>query len=421
MSLGVPLAAHQHLAAADGVRRPSRCREDLPDYPSHWQIAAYFDAYVDHFGLRDKITFRTEVVKVEPGRRGGYDVTLRGRTRVRRPGRARDPHLRARGRRQRAPLGPALAGAVLPGRRDVPGRAAARALLPHARRARRQAGAGARASATPPATSRSSPRGSPRETYLAMRRGAHIVPKYMFGVPTDHLTDSPLARGPLRLQQLGDGRDAAARAGQGDRLRAARSPTTPCSHAHPTVSDDLLTRLGHGDITVKPNIDRFEGVKVFFTDGRAVEVDVVVYCTGYKVTLPVPRRAGGAGADDNHVDLYRRVVAPRPPGPLLHRADPAARRDHAAGRGAGGLGGRPGHRRGRAAVVRRDARARSGRTTSSCASATSPRSGTPSRSTSTPTSPSSPGSAGRRGPGPEANAPGRAAAVRRRLSPVGAR
>ena len=27
------------------------------------------------------------------------------------------------------------------------------------------------------------------ETYLAMRRGAHILPKYLFGVPTDHLTD----------------------------------------------------------------------------------------------------------------------------------------------------------------------------------------------------------------------------------------
>ena len=37
--------------------------------------------------------------------------------------------------------------------------------------------------------------------------------------------------------------------------------------AHPTVSDDLLTRLGHGDITVKPTIDRFEGSTVVFADG----------------------------------------------------------------------------------------------------------------------------------------------------------
>ena len=148
-------------------------------------------------------------------------------------------------------------------------------------------------------------------TYLAMRRGAHIVPKYLFGVPTDHLTDSPLARGPLGSSRS-DG--AMLRLAQGKVTDyGLPKPDHAVLHAHPTVSDDLLTRLGHGDITVRPNVDRFEGVKVFFTDGRAVEVDVVVYCTGYKVTFPfldervVPRR-------DNHVDLYRRVVHPDHPG-----------------------------------------------------------------------------------------------------------
>src|ERR671924_661543 len=34
--------------------------EDFPDYPHHTQIAAYFDDYVDHFGFRDRIRFRTE-------------------------------------------------------------------------------------------------------------------------------------------------------------------------------------------------------------------------------------------------------------------------------------------------------------------------------------------------------------------------
>ena len=32
-----------------------------PDFPHHTHIAAYFDAYVDHFGLRDRITFETRV------------------------------------------------------------------------------------------------------------------------------------------------------------------------------------------------------------------------------------------------------------------------------------------------------------------------------------------------------------------------
>jgi hypothetical protein len=83
--------------------------------------------------------------------------------------------------------------------------------------------------------------------------------------------------------------------------------------AHPTVSDDLLTRLGHGDRAVKPNIDRFEGSKVFFVDGTAVEADVVVYATGYRVAFPFLDETV-IRAEDNHIDLYRRVVAPEHPG-----------------------------------------------------------------------------------------------------------
>ena len=39
--------------------------DDYPDYPSHRQVKAYFDAYAAHFGLRERITFNTSVVRVE--------------------------------------------------------------------------------------------------------------------------------------------------------------------------------------------------------------------------------------------------------------------------------------------------------------------------------------------------------------------
>ena len=150
-------------------------------------------------------------------------------------------------------------------------------------------------------------------TYLAMRRGAHIVPKYVFGVPTDHLTDGPVGPDAAPGAADRDGRTAAADPGASSPTTACPSPTTAVLHAHPTVSDDLLTRLGHGDITVLPTVDRFEGAKVFFVDGSAREVDVVVYCTGYKVTFPfLDERV--VRATDNHVDLYRRVVDPDHPG-----------------------------------------------------------------------------------------------------------
>jgi hypothetical protein len=84
--------------------------------------------------------------------------------------------------------------------------------------------------------------------------------------------------------------------------------------AHPTVSAELLSRLGHGDILVKPNIDRFSGGRtVRFADGSEEEIDLVVYCTGYKITFPF-FEDGFFSAQDNRLRLYRRVVSVEHPG-----------------------------------------------------------------------------------------------------------
>jgi dimethylaniline monooxygenase (N-oxide forming) len=79
--------------------------------------------------------------------------------------------------------------------------------------------------------------------------------------------------------------------------------------AHPTVSSELLPRLGHGDISVKPNIARFCGGRgVRFADGSEEEVDLVVYCTGYRITFPF-LSPQVFEARDNRMPLYRRVVS----------------------------------------------------------------------------------------------------------------
>jgi hypothetical protein len=83
--------------------------------------------------------------------------------------------------------------------------------------------------------------------------------------------------------------------------------------APPTMSDSLLSRLGHGDIVVKPTIDRFDRERVYFTDGSVEQVDAVIYCTGYKISFPFLDEALG-GAGDNEVSLYHRVIPPKLPG-----------------------------------------------------------------------------------------------------------
>src|SRR5262245_66497586 len=53
--------------------------DGYPNYPSHKLIAKYLDDFVDHFGFRRKIQFRTEVTKVVPATEGGWDVSVRRR------------------------------------------------------------------------------------------------------------------------------------------------------------------------------------------------------------------------------------------------------------------------------------------------------------------------------------------------------
>jgi dimethylaniline monooxygenase (N-oxide forming) len=281
---------------------------DLPDYPSHWQIAAYFDAFVDHFGLRDAITFRTEVTKVAPAEGGGYDVTVRSRDAAREPRTHHYDHVLVANGHHWDPRWPEPS---FPGSEDFPGQQlhAHYYRTPEVFDGKRVVVLGIGNSATDIAVEASR---SAKATYLAMRRGAWIIPKFLFGTPTDHLTDSPLARGPLPLQKLGMRTMLRIAVGKMTDYGLPQ-PDHDILEAHPTVSDDLLSRLGHGDITVKPSIGRFEGSTVHFTDGSSVEADVVVYCTGYKVTFPFLDDTV-IRAQDNHVDLYRRVVPPDRPG-----------------------------------------------------------------------------------------------------------
>ena len=145
-------------------------------------------------------------------------------------------------------------------------------------------------------------------TYLAARRGAHVIPKYLFGKPIDQI--GALAEDPVRGPPA-DARRGCSRSRVGDMERyGLPKPDHRFGDAHPTVSDDILSRMAHGTITAKPNIalaDARHGVR--FADGSEVEADVVVYCTGYKVTFPFFDE-GFISAPDNDLPLFRRTFHP---------------------------------------------------------------------------------------------------------------
>ncbi|MER7106911.1 flavin-containing monooxygenase [Streptomyces sp. NPDC000229] len=282
--------------------------EAYPVYPSHFHIARYFDEFVDHFGLRPSITFRTEVTGVEPSPAGRpWSVTTRHRDTEEATTRSYDAVLVANGHHWK----PRWPEPPLPGSDSFAGSQTHshhyRTPEPFTDKRVLVLGIGNSACDIAVETSRVS-----RRTFLAMRRGAHILPKYLFGVPTDHLTGSWLARAPLAVQDRG--LQLLLRLSRG-RLSdyGLPVPAHRVLAAHPTISDDLLSRLGHGDITVKPMIERLDGDQVLFTDGSRETVDAIVHCTGYAISFPFLSREliDPAG---NDIGLYRRVVDPDHPG-----------------------------------------------------------------------------------------------------------
>ena len=144
-----------------------------------------------------------------------------------------------------------------------------------------------------------------KEVYLATRRGAHISPKYVWGRPLDHWTNPwmPywftrwLARFMIWVQ-----------VGSYESF-GLPTPDHKLLEAHPSVSTAVYDRLAHGDIKVKPNISHYQGDRVYFVDGSFVEADVVIYCTGYKVSFPF-FDPDFISAPDNDLPLYLRMIKP---------------------------------------------------------------------------------------------------------------
>jgi cation diffusion facilitator CzcD-associated flavoprotein CzcO len=151
------------------------------------------------------------------------------------------------------------------------------------------------------------------EVFLSIRRGYWFVPKFILGFPTGDVLSTvemlPLPRlakrwlfqGTLWLLQ-----------GPPSRYRMP-DPDYAIDQAHPTMTDEIPRLVAHGKLTVKPEIERFDGDRVLFRGGSAETIDTVVFATGYKPVIPFMDErlffdAGGAPR------LHLNVVHPEHPG-----------------------------------------------------------------------------------------------------------
>ncbi len=268
-----------------------------PDFPRHDHIAEYFDSYVDHFGFRDKITFDVGVEHVEPLEDGSFEVrTSDGETRnyssvVVANGHHWDP---------RWPE-PAFPGSdTFEGEQMHAHHYTDESQL----RDKDVVVLGMGNSAMDIAVDASY---HSKSTILAARRGAWIIPKYMLGRPVDQKGPADNLPPSIRFRLMH--RLLKSQVGSMTKY-GLPEPDHKLGHAHPTVSGRILDRLAHGTITVKPNIASLEGETVKFVDGTEAHADLVVYCTGYRITFPflddevMPTH-------DNQVRLYRSMFHPQ--------------------------------------------------------------------------------------------------------------
>jgi dimethylaniline monooxygenase (N-oxide forming) len=268
-----------------------------PDFPHHSQIAAYFDAYVDHFGFRDRIRFETGVEHAAREADGTWTIALdTGETR------RYDALVVANGHH----WDPRWPEPPFPGGFDGTQTHAHHYVDNEPFKGRRVVVVGIGNSAMDIAVESSF---VAEQTFLSSRRGAHIIPKYLFGRPLDQIGVNRFT-GALPWGFRKKIFTAFLRAGVG-RMEdyGLPRPDHDLGDAHPTISADFLNRVAHGEIGYKPNIAELLGDRVRFEDGSVERVDAIVWCTGYKVTFPF-FDADLISAPDNDLPLFRRVFHP---------------------------------------------------------------------------------------------------------------
>lgn len=275
----------------------------FPNYPHHSQVLDYFKRYAKHFELIPQVKFRTRVDHVEPLPDGGYKVFTKnlgsGITKTS----SYNTVLVCNGHHWN------------PKMPDIPGKFDGEII--HSRYYRNpdnfknkkvlilgvgNSGVDIACDVAPVAAC----------TFLASRRGAHVIPRYLLGRPTDKWATPFLSWLPFSVRQallslivwLSRGR-------QSD--TAMPVPQNKILTEHPTISTELLPLVKTGMIKPKPAIERIEGSEVIFSDSSREMVDALIYATGYRFSFPFLNDQL-ISTTENRISLYGKVVHPDYPG-----------------------------------------------------------------------------------------------------------
>jgi hypothetical protein len=271
--------------------------DDWPDFPHHSQLLRYFHDYVDHFDLRDTITFDTAVEHCERIDDGRWAVTLSTGEK-----REYDNLVVANGHHwdARTPEYPGTFGGY-----QVHSHNYRSPFEPYDFRDKSVLVVGAGNSAMD-ISSELSQKPIAERLFISMRHGVWVLPKYLDGKVADKVSmpswippkvGRALARYKIR-KAVGNMEDY-----------GLPKPDHRPLDAHPSVSGEFLTRVGCGDITPKGGLERLDGDGVVFADGSREQIDAIVWATGYNVTFPFFDQPELTPVE-NEFPLFKRMVKP---------------------------------------------------------------------------------------------------------------
>lgn len=245
----------------------------IPDYPSHDQLRRYFQAYAKNFNLYPFIQFNTLVKHCQYHQDGSWTVT----TEQNGEEHSEDfSHLVVCNGHHWQPRYP-----------NYPGEFTGEFLHSHHFKKADPfkdkrvlvIGGGNSACDVAVETSRVS-----AYTAISWRRGYRIVPKFLFGKPTDVVANR-MSFLPTKLKYFLSGLTVNLITGPNE-LYGLPKPEHKVGATHPTVNDELLYKLRHGKVSPKLDIQRFEGKSVHFKDGSSEEFDAIIACTGFVLAHP---------------------------------------------------------------------------------------------------------------------------------------
>jgi cation diffusion facilitator CzcD-associated flavoprotein CzcO len=274
-----------------------------PDYPHHSEIFQYINDYVDHFNLRETITFNCRVLRAHREADGRWSVTTSNGVTA-----YYDILLVANGHH----WDPRWPEPAYPGHfngHQIHSHSYNTPFDPIDMRDKRVLVVGAGNSAMDIA-SELAQRSIAKSLVVSMRHGVWVFPKYRKGKPSDKgmLPTWIPEKVQRKLMEWAFLDTVGPMENYG-----LPTPDHKPWQSHGSLSTEFLLRAGSGDLKAKTGITRLDGDTIHFTDGTSQDFDVIIWATGYKISFPFFDQKEFQADNENRVSLFKRLLLPDVP------------------------------------------------------------------------------------------------------------